>query len=133
MRFAFEIVYRKGESMGIADTMSREHSQQNKSEVTTQQAKIIHEAHEKVGHRGLEATLYEIKSKFTQCPRQRAEMQEYLNKCEICLRNKNKTKGGAIFIETSIKLEKLGLDIMESGEEYYLIGIDYFTRKLFGE
>lgn len=50
----------------MADTMSREYDQKNKSEITTQQAKIIQEAHEKVDHRGMEATLYEIRNKLTQ-------------------------------------------------------------------
>ena len=44
-------------------------------------------------------------------------------------RKKDKTKGGAKFIETKEKMEIFGIDLMEYDEEYYLIGIDFFTRK----
>ncbi|KRH93375.1 putative LTR retrotransposon [Pseudoloma neurophilia] len=137
MPYDFEIEYRQGKDMGIVDVLSREF--QNEKVVKEidhqekEQKKKIKESHERIGHRGLESTLYEIKANYTTWPKQRKQIEDIINNCEICIRNKEKKSGGEIFVESSRKLEKMGLDIMESGEEYFLIGIDYFTRRAFGD
>ncbi|KAF9760821.1 Retrovirus-related Pol polyprotein from transposon [Nosema granulosis] len=57
-----------------------------------------------------------------------------LKECERCNINNRKTAGGFDFVVTRRKLEKVALDLMDIGEEnrYVLVGIDYFTRRLWG-
>ncbi|KAI5164039.1 hypothetical protein NEAUS03_2416, partial [Nematocida ausubeli] len=52
--------------------------------------------------------------------------------CEECEKCNRKHKGGAEFVETKSKLEKVGIDIMkeERADKLILVMIDYYTRTL---
>lgn len=62
-------------------------------------------------------------------------IREKLKRCEICLINNRKNKGGSEFVETTRKLEKWAIDIVkiETDDKWVMVGIDYFTRYLFAE
>ena len=132
--YDFSIEYRKGEEMGEADALSRQHKEINEVNVATeQQAEAIQKAHKAVGHRGVETTEYELLRTCTKWPKQKDQIKEMIASCEICCRNKVKSKGGAKFVETDRKMEIIGIDNLEMEGTYILVGIDYFTRYALAE
>ena len=94
---------------------------------------LIIQTHEKLNHRGMKGTYYELKKNFY-WPGMKDQLQKRLKECEICQIGNRKAKGGAVMVATSRKGEKFAIDIMKIGElgEYILVGIDYFTRVLYG-
>ncbi|KAI4293288.1 hypothetical protein PAPHI01_2562 [Pancytospora philotis] len=127
--FNFSIEYRKGEEMCEADALSRKYEEdvfENKEE--SKQIEIIKKAHEKVEHRGVDATEYEVRTEYTRWDGQREQIKKIITDCETCCRNKVKDKGGSEFIETSTVLEIVGTDILEVENTYILTIIDYYTR-----
>lgn len=126
--YDFSVEYRKGEEMGEADALSRQYGPEPKKAVSDNQTQEIINAHVGVGHRGIDSTLYELRKRCTNWKNQRLHVKELINSCETCQRNRVKDSGGAEFITTSRKLEILGIDVLEIENDYYLVGIDYFTR-----
>ncbi|KAF9764785.1 hypothetical protein NGRA_0285 [Nosema granulosis] len=59
------------------------------------------------------------------------QINRILKECETCNINNRKTTGGCNFVVTRKKLEKDALDIGNENR-YVLVGIDYFTRRLWG-
>ncbi|KAF9754387.1 hypothetical protein NGRA_3329 [Nosema granulosis] len=65
-------------------------------------------------------------------------MKDHINRVlkesDKCIIYNRKTTGGSDFVVTKRKLEKVALDLMDIGGEnrYVLLGIDYFTRRLWG-
>jgi hypothetical protein len=132
--YDFTVEYRKGEEMGEADALSRQYKENDETnEATKQQEEAILKAHIAVGHRGIDTTEYELVRSLTKWPKQKEQIKKVIKECEICNRNKVKNKGGSIFIETSKKLEIVGVDILEIENTYILVGIDYFTRRAVAE
>jgi hypothetical protein len=62
----------------------------------------------------------------------REMIDQAIKKCEVFNINNRKKLGGSGFVTTTRKLEKVGIDLAEIGEEgrYVLVMIDYFTRIL---
>jgi hypothetical protein len=132
-QYNFTIEYRKGEEMLEADALSRTYKEKmENNEPTMEQAKVIKEIHEKIGHRGVDATEYALLNEYTKWPCQKEHIKDVIKNCETCVRNKVIPKGGSMYVETQRKLQKLGIDILEYKETYLLIGIDYFTRYAWG-
>ena len=131
--YDFIIEYRKGETMMESDALSRSF-ENNKCEknCSTEQEKIIKEIHENTGHRGVDVIEYEIVKNYTRWPGIQNHIKGVIKNCIICSKNKVKSKGGSIYVQTSRKMEKLGLDILEHNETYILLAIDYFTRFAWG-
>ena len=92
---------------------------------------LVREAHEKLEHRGLEAVYYEMKERLY-WPGMKETIAEVIRRCETCQINNRKKMGGCEFVRTTRVLEKVALDIMDTGERYALIAIDYFWRELKG-
>ncbi|KAF9761965.1 hypothetical protein NGRA_2301 [Nosema granulosis] len=63
------------------------------------------------------------------------QINRTIKKCETCNINNRKTTGGCDFVATNKRLKKVVLDLMDIGGEnrYVLVGIDYFTRRLWGQ
>jgi hypothetical protein len=129
--FDFTIEYRKGDEMYEADALSRMFMKNEKTQMKEQQEKIIREQHEECGHRGVDVTEYAVRKNYTKWDNQKIHIKEVIDNCEICIRNKTKCKGGAVFVETERKMQKMGVDILEHKENYILVGIDYYTRFIF--
>jgi hypothetical protein len=93
----------------------------------------IKKVHEELNHRGTKGTYYNIKQRWY-WPGMKDHINRVLKDCEICSINNRKTTGGCDFVVTRRKLEKVALDLMDIGGEnrYVLVGIDYFTRRLWG-
>ncbi|KAF9761577.1 Pro-Pol polyprotein [Nosema granulosis] len=87
-----------------------------------------------LNHRGVKGTYYNLKQNWY-WPGMKDEISRIIKECEICSINNRKTTGGCEFVATRKKLEKIALDIMEIGESsrYVLVGIDYYTRRLWGK
>lgn len=62
-------------------------------------------------------------------------VRNQLKKCNICQIGNRKLKGGTFMITSSHKGKKFAIDIMKIGEpkKYVLVGIDYYTRALYGK
>jgi hypothetical protein len=64
----------------------------------------------------------------------RSEMDKIINKCEVCCRKDKKYYKSTFHIQTSRVGERVGIDIMEIGDnDLVLLAIDYFSRKIFGK
>ncbi len=89
--------------------------------------------HETLNHRGVKGTYYNLKQNWY-WPGMKDEISRILKECDVCSINNRKTTGGCDFVATRNKLEKVALDIMDIGEfkRYVLLGIDYFTRRVWG-
>jgi hypothetical protein len=49
--------------------------------------------------------------------------------CKVCTVNRQKTDGGEVFITSSKKLEKVGIDLLTiTHGKYLIVLIDYYTR-----
>ncbi|KAF9747733.1 hypothetical protein NGRA_3512, partial [Nosema granulosis] len=90
--------------------------------------------HVELNHRGVKGTYYNLKQKYY-WPGIKDQIAKVIKECSICSINNRKNTGGCDFVATRKKLEKVALDIMEvEGEKrFILLGIDYFTRKLWGK
>lgn len=90
---------------------------------------LVDKVHEKIGHRGLETTYYEMK-KTWYWPGMKETIKNVIRACEICQKMNRKNPGGEKFIEKSMRLEKIAVDIMKTDDLYVLILIDYFSRMI---
>ncbi|MGL4850595.1 MAG: reverse transcriptase domain-containing protein, partial [Clostridium sp.] len=93
----------------------------------------ILKVHNELNHRGVKGTYYNLKQ-YWYWPGMKDEISRVIKKCDVCGVNNRKTTGGCEFVATRKKLEKVAIDIMDIGESsrYVLVGIDYYTRKLWG-
>ena len=130
--YDFTIEYRSGDEMYEADALSRMYNIEEKVKTlpTEDQRKMIIDMHEEVGHRAVDVTEYAIKKQYTSWINMRQHIKDEIGNCETCIRNKAKNKGGSIFVESERKLEKVGVDILEYNENYILVAIDYYTRRI---
>lgn len=102
--YDFTLEYRDGDLMGEAEALSRQYGEIEIPCMTQAQQDMINHAHESVGHRSVEATLYELRTKSTIWPKQKDHVVKVLSQCERYIRNKVKIKGGCEFIETKYRL-----------------------------
>lgn len=134
--FDFVIEYKPGVEMHEVDALSRinydEDLQEENRKMSETQRNLIVKVHLDVAHRGPEVTEYELRKRATVWPNQNSHIKQIIDECEVCSKNKNKNKGGEEFIDTSRRLEIMGVDILEVKETYILLVIDYFTRYAFG-
>jgi hypothetical protein len=83
---------------------------------------------EETAHGGRDAVYYKAIQKYY-WPGLKEDAQESVNACLACTKNRQKTDGGEIFIETSEKLEIVGIDILTiTHGQYLVVAVDYFTR-----
>lgn len=95
---------------------------------------LVVDAHYKIGHKGIESTYYELKSRYY-WPGIKNTIKNVIKKCEKCCIYNEKKRGGCEFVESTRKLEKVALDLIEISEEnkYVFLAIDYFTRVVWGD
>lgn len=93
---------------------------------------IIMETHERLKHRGIDAINYDMKGKWY-WPGMRKTIINVVKACEVCQINNKKKMGGSEFVQTSRVLEKVALDLIDTGKEYVLVAMDYFSRVVLGE
>lgn len=96
--------------------------------------KLIIDCHLKFSHRGKTTVYYELRKKYY-WPGIKDQIERVLKRCETCQKYNGKTSGGSDFISTTRYLEKVGMDLIEFREEgfFVVVGIDYFTRRLWGK
>jgi hypothetical protein len=89
--------------------------------------RLVVEVHEKLLHRGVEPTYYNLKQEYY-WPSMKETIVNVVRKCKICIENNRKQSGGSRnYIETIV-----AIDIMKINEEEMnvLVSIDYYTRYL---
>ncbi|KAI5164558.1 hypothetical protein NEAUS03_2518, partial [Nematocida ausubeli] len=59
------------------------------------------------------------------------KLKRILEKCRVCLERDNKYVRTRKHIETSKPGELMGIDLMQYANEYIIVMIDYFSRKIF--
>lgn len=77
-----------------------------------------------------ELLVYAVKAKY-HWPKLNESISQYLKNCTSCQANQQKTQGGEKLVETTRKLEKVGLDFMFLEQTIPILTcIDYHTRKV---
>ncbi|KAI5151978.1 hypothetical protein ENBRE01_2475 [Enteropsectra breve] len=159
--FDFEVHYNKGEELAAPDALSRLYENERGVKIKEgkmtkhrivdgekefwifdngerrwmpekdKRKEILMEAHKKVGHKGLEATYYSVKSEMY-WPGIRKDIEMLIKECNTCQRVNRKTTGGSEFITTSRPMEKIGIDLMflNDPKTVLMVIIDYFSRML---
>ncbi len=131
--------------MGTADHLSRIHENNSKEiwinssgekkkiPCKTERGNIIRKAHEEIQHRGINTTYFEIKdNKKYFWPGFKTQIKEELSKCMTCLKQNIKYRLKNTFVETKAPGEIIGIDIMKLDDKKIILGIDYFSRKVWG-
>jgi hypothetical protein len=158
--YDFEIEYKKGSELIDADTISRIYEtpetrenlkQGNKNVLISNDGtwyykiseneikifpelkdrkEIIRTAHEEsTAHGGTKILEYEIKKKYY-WPKLKESISEYLRKCEVCVKNDQKSLGGEKFVPTTEPLEIVASDMMFIDQKNVVLTfIDYYTRR----
>lgn len=133
--YDIDVTYRKGVEVVSTDTLSRLYEKQAENdEINSRkenQKKIVEDIHEWLMHGGLGSVKYES-SENHNWPKCKASIQEVIDAREVCNKNDRKQGGGSEIAETTKKLEKTAIDIMEIGEEekFILSSTDCITRLL---
>ncbi|KCZ75899.1 hypothetical protein H311_03113 [Anncaliia algerae PRA109] len=132
-RFEFDVEYGKGEELIRPDALSRACDYVEKGEETMKgyslEEKILM-IHKQFKHR--KVILRELKEQGIDIKPQ--ELNRILNKCEICARKDVGINKGGEFIRTTIPGEIFAIDLLEiAKKKRIIIGIDYFSRKIFGK
>ena len=122
----FTISYKKGEEIGLADSLSRLPAEELEIEKSIKLK--IFESHLKVGHRGVDETWYALDEETRKIDNIRKIIKLTLENCKQCIKYNDKNYGGSIYVTTNKINEKWGLDIMNNSGKYVLIAIDYFSR-----
>jgi transposase InsO family protein len=97
----------------------------------SERRKLALEMHKELVHGGTGAVYYKSQAKW-HWPGMKEMIDQVIKKCEVCNINDRKKLGGGEFVTTTRKLEKVGDDLAEIGEEgkCILVVIDHFTRIL---
>ena len=147
--FDFDIFYRKGKTMEMADAFSRLHKNkiENQGDVWKgtdgiertiveegQRKDYIRIAHENVCHRGINETNHELVERMHfYWPYCKSDIASYIKNCKDCNINNKKNYGGATFVSTKEQNEKWGVDVMEFNNKTVLVVIDYYSRYTFAK
>ncbi|OAG32577.1 hypothetical protein NEIG_02556 [Nematocida sp. ERTm5] len=138
--FSFTPKYRRGEDMIQADALSRslrgsqdmthpglEQIYRIQAEPVTADEQLILQKHEEWDHRkAIRKELLANNIKVTS-----KKLKIILNKCITCLERDDKYVRTSKYIDTSKPGELMGIDFMQYANEYVIVMIDYFTRKIF--
>ncbi|MGL5692012.1 MAG: RNase H-like domain-containing protein, partial [Bacteroidales bacterium] len=128
-RFQFKVDHRAGQEMVQADALSRGAPRKSNENQIQGGGEDILKIHKDMGHR--KGILDEIKEKGIFITSKK--LKEILGRCEVCKRKDKKYEKTNKFIETSFPGEKFAVDIMEvENGEKIVLGIDFFSRKIYG-
>lgn len=130
-KFNFKTVYRKGEQMVEADSLSRAPPNQlheEREELSAKEREIL-ELHSNNNHRkGIRDLLNKNGIDISE-----SRLRLILNRCDVCIRKDKKYIKSAEYDKTSKPGEIFAVDILQiNAKEKVILGIDYFTRKLYG-
>ncbi|KAI5168206.1 hypothetical protein NEIRO03_0877, partial [Nematocida sp. AWRm78] len=138
--FSFTPKYRRGEDMIQADALSRslrgsqdmthpglEQIYRIQAEPFTADEQLILQKHEEWDHR--KAIRKELLANNIRVTSKKLKI--VLNKCRTCLERDDKYVRTSKYIDTSKPGELMGIDLMQYANEYVIVMIDYFTRKIF--
>lgn len=86
---------------------------------------LIHE-----GHLGIVKCKLRAKQALLWWPRINGEIEDYINKCNVCQKYNNKQEKQPIVVHECgyHPFEKIGIEIFEINGEHYLIAVDYFSN-----
>jgi hypothetical protein len=127
--FNFTVKYREGDNMVQSDALSRSVGIDHISDLDIDTIKEVMQMHVNKNHR---KNIYQdvIKKGIKLSEN---KVREIIKGCEVCLRKDFKYDKTNKFVFTQDEGEIFGVDLMEvSKNERLVLGIDYFTRKLYG-
>jgi hypothetical protein len=134
-RFDFDIEYIKGSENIISDALSRSVEKQIKNIASLDSDKVIDsekimKIHKKMNHRkNIEKDLKQLGIEVT-----RESLKKILQDCIVCAQNDVKNNISCEFIKTNKPGERIGVDFLEMNPRCrILLGIDFFTRKIFAQ
>ncbi|KAG0427929.1 Gag-Pol polyprotein, partial [Dictyocoela muelleri] len=129
-RFSFDIIYVKGEKIITSDALSRAFGIKVKQDEGRCIDQRIMNYHKNMNHRKrIKDDLLKIGIFTTE-----RKIKRIISKCETCLKIGKKNNSSGEFIWTHFPGERVAFDIMEIGKnDLVLLGIDYFSRKIFGK
>lgn len=136
--YAFEVVYRKGEDQGNADTLSRcctinqeeiKSKRYQEDEITA----IIEKIHKELIHRGSKCTFQKIQELYGNITNLQ-RVKNVLDNCVKCKEFRPRNYPGIKFHNAFEIGEKIAIDFIGPIQNHYVItGIDYFSRKGFAK
>ncbi|KAI5169303.1 hypothetical protein NEIRO02_2656, partial [Nematocida sp. AWRm79] len=138
--YSFVPKYRRGEEMIQADALSRslrvsqdmthpglEHIYRMEAVPLTEIETRVLQKHKEWDHR--KVIRKELRANGIKVTDQK--LKKILEKCRTCLEREDKQVHTNKYIETSHPGEFMGIDLMQYANEYVIVIIDYFTRKIF--
>lgn len=130
-RFQFDVAYKKGEEIITSDALSR--SYENVFQIKCMVNHSVNEIfliHEKMNHR--KSILKDLENRGIKVSK--SELEKILQKCETCKMHDKKYFKSLKHVNTEKPGEKFAVDILElTKNNKYILGIDYFSRKLFAK
>ncbi|KAG0432949.1 Retrovirus-related Pol polyprotein from transposon 17.6 [Dictyocoela muelleri] len=128
--FDFDIKYRKRSEMVSSEALSRALFLTNEEFPHDEILNMIRKHTKKFNHR--KSIKHDLKNKGIIVSNK--HIKEAIRDCMICLKKDSKFSRRGKFIQTSYSGEKVAFDILEVRQkDYIILGIDYFSRKIFGK